>query len=175
MVETGTEAMDQTNQPVDAQPVVANPENMQWPVADRNEVEIGIPYYDTAASSEVKQAAMVQYGDTLTPHTGIDLVRPDNQSFDVLAALSGKVTVVEKNPLTGNQVEITHVNGMVTVYQSLSDIKVTQGADVKQGDVIARASVNELEKDDGVHVHFEVRQTQDGPVIDPTALIADHE
>ncbi|MEX2459773.1 MAG: M23 family metallopeptidase [Paenibacillaceae bacterium] len=172
-VETG--AKDTKNQPANALPVVATPEAMKWPVTNRNEVTTGIPYYDSKATNEVKAAAMVQYGDTLTPHTGIDLVKSDNQSFDVLAALSGKVTVVEKNPLTGNQVEITHGNGMVTIYQSLSDIKVAQGAEVKQGDVIAKAGVNELEKDDGVHLHFEVRQSANGPVLDPAALIADRE
>lgn len=167
----GKDAKDLKNQPANALPVVAKPEVMQWPVADRNEVVAGIPYYDSKASNEIKQAAMVQYGDTLTPHTGIDLLKPDHQSFEVLASLSGKVTVVEKNPLTGNQVEITHSNGMVTIYQSLSDIKVAQGAEVKQGDVIATAGVNELEKEDGVHLHFEVRQSANGPVLDPTALI----
>jgi stage II sporulation protein Q len=175
IAKTGTAAKDQTNAPADALPVVANAEAMKWPVADRNEVITGIPYYDSKASNEVKQAAMVQYGDTLTPHTGIDLVKPDNLTFDVLAALSGKVTVVEKNPLTGNQVEITHSNGMITIYQSLSNIKVAQGAEVKQGDVIAQAGVNELEKDDGVHLHFEVRKSKDGPVLDPSLLIAEQE
>jgi stage II sporulation protein Q len=172
IAKTGTAAKNQTNQPA-ALPVVASTETMKWPVKDRNEVLTGIPYYDSKASNEVKQAAMVQYGDTLTPHTGIDLVKSDNQTFDVLAALSGKVTVVETNPLTGNQVEITHSNGMTTIYQSLRDIKVAKGAEVKQGDVIAMAGVNELEKDDGVHLHFEVRQSKDGSVLDPGSLIAD--
>jgi stage II sporulation protein Q len=175
IVKAGKDAKDQKNQPADALAVVAAPEVIKWPVADRNEVVVGIPYYDSKASSEIKQAAMVQYGDTLTPHTGIDLAKPNHQSFDVLASLSGKVTVVEKNPLTGSQVEITHSNGMVTIYQSLSDVKVTQGAEVKQGDVIAKAGVNELEKEDGVHLHFEVRQSASGPVLDPTALITTKE
>jgi stage II sporulation protein Q len=156
-----------------AVPVVANAENMQWPVKDRSQVVTTLPFYDSKASNEVKQAAMVQYGDTFTPHTGIDLARPDNQKFDVLAALSGNVTIVERNPIVGNLVEITHNNGLITVYQSLSDIKVVQGATVKKGDVIATAGVNELEKDDGVHVHFEVRQGKDGPVINPETLITE--
>jgi stage II sporulation protein Q len=171
IAKTGTVTKDQ---PADALPVVASTESMQWPVKDRNAVITGIPYYDSKASNETKQAAMVQYGDTLTPHTGIDLVTADNKTFDVLAALSGKVTVVENNPLTGHQLEITHSNGMTTIYQSLSDIKVVQGAEVKQGDVIAMAGVNELEKDDGVHLHFEVRQSKDGTVLDPGSLITDH-
>jgi stage II sporulation protein Q len=154
-------------------PVIANAETMQWPVKDRSQVVTSLPFYDSKASNEVKQAAMVQFGDTFTPHTGIDLARQDNQTFDVLAALSGTVTVVEKNPIVGNLVEITHNNGLITVYQSLSDVKVTQGATVKKGDLIATAGVNELEKDDGVHVHFEVRQGKDGPVINPETLITD--
>jgi stage II sporulation protein Q len=168
----GTDAKDLKNEPANALPIAAVTEAMRWPVSDRNDVVAGIPYYDSNASSEDKQAAMVQYGDTYTTHTGIDLVKADNQTFEVLAALSGKVTVVEKNPLTGSQVEITHSNGMITIYQSLSDIKVAQGAEVKQGDVIAMAGVNELEKADGVHLHFEVRQTKDGPVLNPSSLIA---
>jgi stage II sporulation protein Q len=175
IAKTGTAAKDSTNEPANALPVVASTETMQWPVANRNEVVSGIPFYDTKASNEDKQAAMVQYGDTLTPHTGLDLVKADNQTFDVLAALSGKVTVVEKNPLTGSQVEITSSNGMITIYQSLSDIIVAQGAEVKQGDIIAKAGVNELEKDDGVHLHFEVRESKDGPVLNPLTLMPEHE
>ncbi|CAK4835245.1 unnamed protein product [Aphanomyces euteiches] len=171
----GTATKNSTNEPANALPVVAYPETMQWPVVNRNDVAAGIPFYDPKASNEDKQAAMVQYGDTYTPHTGLDLVQADNKTFNVLAALSGKVTVVEKNPLTGSQVEITSSNGMITIYQSLSDITVAQGAEVKQGDVIAKAGVNELEKEDGVHLHFEVRESKDGPVLNPTTLIAEHE
>jgi stage II sporulation protein Q len=170
---TGTDAAVQTDASGNAVPVIANAENMQWPVKDRSQVVTSLPFYDSKASNEVKQAAMVQYGDTFTPHTGIDLARQDNQAFDVLAALSGTVTIVEKNPIAGNLVEITHNNGLITVYQSLSNIKVAQGATVKKGDVIATAGVNELEKDDGVHVHFEVRQGKDGPVINPETLITE--
>jgi stage II sporulation protein Q len=175
IAKAGTDAKDQKNQATVAVPVIASTETMRWPVLDRNEVEVSLPFYDSKASNEDKQSAMVQYGDTITPHTGIDLAKADNQTFDVLAALSGNVTVVEKNPLTGNQVEITASNGLVTVYQSLSDIKVAQGAEVKQGDVIAKAGVNELEKDDGVHLHFEVHKSKDGPVLDPTKLITEHQ
>lgn len=156
----------------DALPAAAQTETMRWPVKDIAEVETLMPYFDSKASADVKQTAMVEYGDTFTPHTGIDLARHDDQPFDVMAALSGKVTRVEKHPVNGNSVEITHSNGLITVYQSLSDVKVTEGATVKQGDVIAKAGRNELEKDDGVHVHFEVRQGQDGPSVNPEQFLA---
>ena len=65
IAKTGTAAKDLTNEPANALPVVASTETMQWPVANRNEVVAGIPFYDSKASNEDKQAAMVQYGDTL--------------------------------------------------------------------------------------------------------------
>jgi stage II sporulation protein Q len=92
----------------------------------------------------------------------------------VVAALSGKVTAVDQNPVVGNLVEITHSNGLVTVYQSLSDVIVAKNADVKKGDVIAKAGRNELEKQEGIHLHFEVRQGADGPALNPETLLGGH-
>ncbi|MGX4582831.1 peptidoglycan DD-metalloendopeptidase family protein [Paenibacillus chitinolyticus] len=154
-----------------AVPVGAKAESMQWPVKDRSQVTISLPSYDSKGSNEAKQAAMIEYGDKITPHVGVDLVRADKQAFDVSAALSGKVTAVDKNPVVGNLVEITHDNGLVTVYQSLGEVKVAKGAAVKQGDVIAQAGRNELEKDQGVHLHFEVRKAEDGTAELPEQLL----
>lgn len=142
-------------------------ESMKWPVKDRNEVEVVLPFYDVNASVEDRELATIEYGDTFIPNTGIGLARKDNQPFDVVAALSGKVTRIEKNPVVGNLVEIKHSNGLVTVYQSLQDIKVTQDAEVKQGQVIAKAGRNDLEKAQGVHLHFEIRQEATGQVLNP--------
>lgn len=138
---------------------------------DRAALDVSIPFYDTNASNEVKQAAMIQYNDQLTPHTAIDLKAKDGAAFDVLAALSGKVTAVEQNPVVGSLVEITHSNGLISVYQSLAEVKVTKGAEVKKGDVIAKAGRNEFEKEDGVHLHFEVRQVSDNAALNPETIL----
>ncbi|UKS26103.1 M23 family metallopeptidase [Paenibacillus sp. HWE-109] len=151
--------------------VNAQPETMQWPVKDKSLVSVSIPFYDTNAANDVKQAAMIQYNDQLTPHTAIDLKTKDGAAFDVLAALSGKVTAVDQNPVVGSLVEITHTNGLISVYQSLSDVKVVKGAEVKKGDIIAKAGRNEFEKEDGVHLHFEVRQTSDNAAVNPETLL----
>ncbi|WP_019535659.1 M23 family metallopeptidase [Paenibacillus ginsengihumi] len=149
-------------------PTNAAPEKMQWPFADKNELDVVLQYFDKNASNEARQAALVEYGDEFTPHMGMDFSRPDNEPFDVLAVMSGKVTAVEKNhPLVGNLVEITHSNGLVSVYQSLGEVHVAKDDEVKQGDVIAKAGRNELEKEQGVHLHFELRQGQDGPAVNP--------
>ncbi|ALS26055.1 peptidase M23 [Paenibacillus sp. 32O-W] len=148
--------------------VTTGGELMQYPVANRDELEETIPYYNAEASGEERAAAMLQTGNTFTPHTGIDWASPNDETFDVLAALSGKISRVEKHPTNGGIVEITHGDGLTTVYQSLADIQVENGEDVKQGTVIAKAGRNELEKDQGVHLHFEV--LKDGKPIDPNIL-----
>jgi stage II sporulation protein Q len=154
-----------------AVPVTANAETMQWPVKDKSAVKTSLGFYDTGATDEEKAAAMVSFENTMQPHTGIDFSSPDNQPFDVAAASSGKVTIVEQNPVVGHIVEIESPNGLVTVYQSLAEVKVAKGAEIKKGDIIAKAGRNELEKDEGYHVHFEVRQ--DGNAVNPAQYLTD--
>lgn len=146
---------DVTGNP-DALAVTANAETMVWPVENKSEVVVARQFYDQNASSEDKLAATIEYDNTFMPNMGISLTREDNQTFNVVAALSGTVSRVEKLPLVGNRIEVTHNNGLKTVYQGVSEVAVQQGAQIKQGDVIAKAGRNELEKDLGVHLHFEV-------------------
>ena len=157
----------------DAVATNAKQETMQWPVKEHGEFDVILPYFDSKASNEVRQAAMVEYGDTFTPHIGMDFARPDNQPFDVMAVMSGKVTALQKDPVVGHLIEITHSNGLVSVYQSLSEVNVAKDAEVKKGDVIAKAGRNELEKEQGVHLHFELRQGQGGPAVNPESYITE--
>jgi stage II sporulation protein Q len=132
------------------------PETLEWPVADQASLQVILGFFDVNNTSEDNQAAMVEYGDTFTPHYGIDLASANNEAFDVLAAMSGTVTRVEQVPIVGHLIEITHENGMSTVYSSVEQVQVAQGDNVKQGDRIAMSGRNELEKDLGNHVHFEL-------------------
>lgn len=151
--------------------VISGNETLQWPVMNRSELEVVLPHYDAEASSEERQRAMLVSGTTFTPHMGIDLARADNSAFDVTAAMSGVVTLAEEHPTNGAVVEITHADDIATVYQSLSDLTVKAGDEVKQGTIIAKAGRNELERDLGVHLHFEVRQA--GQPINPNLLLED--
>lgn len=169
--QTGTVTDSVTGQ--DAVATNANQETMQWPFKEKSELEVVLPFFDNKAANEVRQAAMVEYGDTFTPHIGMDFARPDNQPFDVMAVMSGKVTALQKDPVVGHLIEITHSNGLVSVYQSLSEVNVAKDAEVKKGDVIAKAGRNELEKEQGVHLHFELRQGQGGPAVNPESYITE--
>lgn len=144
-------------------------ETLRWPVEKFEEMKTLIPFYEATASVEEREAAMVEYNNTFTPHMATDLARKDAASFNVLAALSGKVTVAGQTPTNGYEVQIEHPNGLVTVYQSLTDLKVQVGDEVEQGDMIASAGQSSLETEEGVHVHFEVRNN--GQSVNPSTLI----
>jgi len=151
--------------------VAATSDDMIWPVTDIAAMTIEIPYYDLEGTTEEKEAALIQVGTTFAPHMGIDLVREDGASFEVLAALDGVVSLVESNPINGNVVEINHGNGFVTVYQSLADVTVEQGDEIAQGDIIAMAGRSDVEKDLGAHLHFEARLN--GQAVNPQAYIVE--
>ncbi|MFD2117027.1 peptidoglycan DD-metalloendopeptidase family protein [Paenibacillus yanchengensis] len=144
-------------------------EMMQWPVQDMMALQVDTPFYDVEASASEKEAALMQVGSTYLPHMGIDLAHPSGETFEVVAAMSGNVTYVNAHPTNGSIIEIDHGNGLVTVYQSLSDVQVAEGTEVKQGTIIAKAGRNELESDLGVHLHFEARLNGDN--INPSAYI----
>lgn len=154
----------------DALPVQGSAELMNWPVESRDEVDVIMPFFEAGASEDEKQAALMEHDDTYIPNTGIALARQDDETFNVIAALSGEVTRAENVPLVGNLVEITHEDDMVTIYYSLTEVAVQRGDIVQQGDVIAKAGRNELEKNLGVHLHFEVHRS--GEPVNPEAVIA---
>jgi stage II sporulation protein Q len=149
----------------DAVPAAAEAETLGWPVSNKDSLELTMEYFDVNASVEDNQAAMVEYGDTFTPHTGIDLSSPNQEPFEVLAAMSGTVTRVDQLPVAGYVIEIQHDKGLSTVYQSVDNIQVAKGDEVKKGEKLALAGRNELEKELGVHLHFEV--WKDGKPVNP--------
>ena len=63
----------------------------------------------------------------------------------------------------GNYVELTHENGLSTLYAQLSAREVEAGETVDQGQVIG--TVGSTGTATGPHLHFEV--TQDGTLVDP--------
>lgn len=67
---------------------------------------------------------------------------------------SGKVIRKENDPLLGWILAIEHKEGLVTIYQSIDQIKVEKGDQVKQGDVIAIAGNNVYQSPLKKHLHF---------------------
>jgi stage II sporulation protein Q len=154
-----------------AVPVASKEEKMITPVAKDSEAKVVMNFYDEKANDKAKAAALIQYEDSYWPHTGVDFARKDAKTFDVVAALSGKVTKTQKDPMVGNLVEIQGANGITTVYESMEDVRVAVGDEVKQGDVLGKAGLNLFEKKLGSHVHFEVREN--GQSVSPSKYLND--
>lgn len=111
-------------------------------------------YYDYKAEADAQQKALLYYEDTYLQNSGVAYSGPSN--FDVVAILDGTVTKVENNNILGTIIEIRHANDTISVYQSVSDVKVTENQTVKQGEVIAKSGMNNISKDLGDHLLFEL-------------------
>ncbi|QGQ48326.1 M23 family metallopeptidase [Metabacillus sediminilitoris] len=163
-----TSEEDAMNDP-EAVEVNALKENVAMPALDPDAVNVVKKFYDPNASTEDQEAALVFYDNSYRMNKGIDIAKEDQTEFDVVASLSGTVTKAEKDPILGYVVEIEHENDLVTVYQSLAEASVQAGDKVEQKELIGKAGKNLFNEEDGIHVHFEIRQN--GTAINPLTFM----
>ena len=126
-------------------------------------VKISKYFYNKEDDSTKQQQSLIKYETVYMPNTGI--LYSSDKTFNVIASLEGKVTAVKEDEILGNIVEIEHSNELVTIYQSIKDVKVKAGDLVKQGDIIATSGSNKLEGEKENCLHFEVYQG--GSLINP--------
>ncbi len=87
-------------------------------------------------------------------HKGIDIGAP--KGTPIKAAASGTVLHSgNKNDGYGNYVILSHGNGVQTYYAHCSELLVSKGQSVEQGQVIAKVGSTGIST--GNHLHFEVR------------------
>ncbi|RKQ34357.1 M23 family metallopeptidase [Oceanobacillus halophilus] len=144
----------------EAQPVLDQQETIKFPLTDPDQAEIVTKFYDYNASEEDQENALVFYNNRYYQSTGVDFA--SEEPFEVQASLSGTVTEVKEDPLLGNVVILSHENDVTTYYASLGEVAVTAGDEVKQGDQLGTAGKNIFGKDNGTHVHFELRKGDKG-------------
>lgn len=88
-------------------------------------------------------------------HTGLDMGVP--LGTPVRAVKDGRVLFVRyKQTGYGYHLAIDHGGGLVTLYAHCSEILVTEGQEVKAGDIIARSG--STGRSTGPHLHLEVIQ-----------------
>lgn len=92
--------------------------------------------------------------DSYDFHLGIDI--PDVVGSSVWASDGGKVIFADQTPSYGNCVRIQHNDGLVTLYAHLSEILVSEGDMVYQGQEIGLMGKTGVAT--GVHLHFEIRK-----------------
>lgn len=134
-------------------PVVASGTQIIRPYK-ATDVEIAKNYYDYKADADTQKKALLYYEDTYLQNSGVEYKGSDN--FDVVSILNGTVISIKNDNILGNVVEVRHDNDMISVYQSLSDVKVTENQEIKQGDIIGKSGTNNISKSLGDHLHFEL-------------------
>lgn len=162
------QATDNANRQFNDEPALevnTSLENFTMPVEDVDNAVVKMQFYDNDSDKAEQEAALVVYNNQYHPNTGIDIADKEGKEFDVVASLSGEVTMVKEDSLLGNVIEIEHDNGIVTQYQSIKNMKVKAGDTVKQGDAIATAGTSQFNEKAGIHVHFEIRK--DGTPVNP--------
>lgn len=98
---------------------------------------------------------------TYKMHSGIDI--PVNYGADIYASKSGTVTGASYHSSMGNYVIIDHGGGVSTVYMHNSELLVSLGTVVTQGQVIAKGGSTGAST--GNHCHFSVKVN--GEYVDP--------
>ena len=130
---------------------------------DKDNISIDIDFYDKDADEESQQKSLILYENTYMPNTGI--LYTNEEQFDILTTLEGKVTKITKDELLGNVVEITHSSSLITTYYSIDNVSVTVGQALKQGDIIGTSGKNNISSTSDNMMLFEV--SLNGNNIDP--------
>lgn len=123
-------------------------------------------FYHSQDEQDRQTNSLIKYQNIYMPNTGI--LYSSDEKFDILAVDDGKVTSVKKDEILGYIIEIEHTNNVVTIYQSVSDVKVEEGSTIKQGDIIATSGPNSLENEKENCLHFEVYK--DGKLLNPESV-----
>lgn len=110
--------------------------------------------------------SITKYENVYRGNQGIDYTYQKEQ-FEIIAILDGIVSEVKSDQVFGNSITITS-NKLKITYESLSDIKVKKGDEIKQGMLLGLASDNAYHKDLGNHLHLVV--TIDDKLIHPEKI-----
>lgn len=101
-----------------------------------------------------------------TNHQGIDIAV--SAGTPIVAAGDGTVVTAAYSASAGNYIMLYHGNSLYTVYMHASSLAVSEGAQVKQGDVIAYVGSTGIST--GAHLHFGV--SVNGAYVNPRNYVS---
>ncbi len=129
-------------------------------------ISISKNYYSKEDDETKQQQSLIKYENIYMPNTGI--LYSSDKEFEIVSVLDGKVTSVKKDDILGNIIEVEHSNNIITIYQSVKEVKVKTGDTITQGQTIALSGSNKLENEKDNCLHFEVYK--EGSLINPSEL-----
>ena len=148
------------------QPVIKETTKLIKPYTN-DKVTIGKYFYNKTDENTKQENSITYHDNTYIQNSGIDYIL--EESFDVVSILDGTVSSVTTDDVLGKIVEIKHDNDYISVYQSLSSVNVKKGDTVTQGQTIGKSGTNEMDKDMGNHLHFELYIK--GQAVDPILYV----
>lgn len=143
-------------------PVVNTDIKILRPYTDKN-VKVVKSFYDYKSDASEQEKSLIYFEGTYIQSSGV--AYSNGEVFDVVAIYDGKVKEIKEDITLGNVIIIEHENGVVSVYQSISDIAVKQGDRVAAGELIAKSSTSNISTDLGNHLYFEL--IIDGVCVNP--------
>lgn len=102
---------------------------------------------------------------TFSFHSGLDIAADEGEK--IKAAYYGTVSRVDYDDASGNYIELTHSDGLVTRYLHCSEIVAEEGMVVRAGETIAL--VGSTGRSTGPHLHFVIEV--DGEKVDPLYVL----
>lgn len=120
-------------------------------------------YYDYQADSASQEGSILYYGDTYMQNSGVDYSM--DSEFDVVSILDGTVMEVVDDEVMGKTIKIKHSNDLISVYQSMGSVEFKVNDTITQGTIIGKSGENNVSKDLGNHLHFELYYQ--GNVVNP--------
>ncbi len=146
-------------------------ENLKYPFKEDllDQVAILQDFYDAKAEESSRENALLVFKQTYVTNQGLTL-SVDGKPFEVVAAMSGKVEKIIADPFKGDEIILSHKDGLKTYYRSVTGILVKEGDEIQQGEVLATTAENEWNPQAGVHLHFEVQK--DNVAVNPRSFLA---
>lgn len=151
-----------SEEPTNDMPVVNTEPQIIRPYVN-DKVKVVKNYYDYKADNASQEESILYYGDTYMQNSGIDYA--SDSSFEVVSILDGTVMEVVDDEIMGKTVKIKHSNDLISVYQSMGSVDFKVNDTVGQGAIIGTSGENNISRDLGNHLHFELYHK--GSVVNP--------
>jgi murein DD-endopeptidase MepM/ murein hydrolase activator NlpD len=139
-------------------------ESIVRPYIDSN-VKVGKYFYDYESDGNKQQNSLIMYENIYMQNTGVDYI--NSVDFDIVSILDGEVISIEDSEIYGKIVSIKHNDNLISVYSNITDINLSVGYKVSQGEIIASSMKSKVSEDNSM-LHFEI--SYKGNYIDPENL-----